>query len=146
MGFGESPLGLAPLGLEDPVTTDALVVSQPAALRFDGSTLDYVQDSSGRLVGEHPIDAKYFHRLRIASGTIRSAPGTGQGVSNLKWIDPLTIESFVRDEVNLVSDDMIAAGEIELHEITVDLAVRSRVVFAVDYTNLRTGGRRTVTP
>jgi hypothetical protein len=137
---------MAPLGADTPVASDARLTSQPSALRIDGLTRDYVQDSAGRLVGEHPIDAKFFHRIRVASGTIRSAPGTGQGVSNLKWIDPKTIDAFVLDQVNLVSADMIAAGEIQVHGIIVDHSVRSRVVFGVDYTNLRTGGRQTVSP
>jgi hypothetical protein len=146
MGFGSSPAGSGPAGIDAPTTTDARIAARPQALAFDGLTLDFVRSATGGFVSVHPIDAKYFNRLRIAAGSIRSASATGQGVSNLKWIDPLTIEAFVRDQVSLISTDMIADGEITLNGIDLDLAVAGRVLFAVTYTNLHTGKTDTVTP
>jgi hypothetical protein len=139
MGFGSAPLGSTPAGFDAATTTEQRVAVKIAAYKVDGLTRDYVRDSAGRYVGEHPVDAKVFHRLRILTGTIRSAPGTGQGVGSLKWIDPATIQAFVSDQVNLTLQDMVEAGDIQIRAITVDTAVRGRVLFQVDYVNLRTG-------
>lgn len=139
MGLGDSPLGTAPLGLDPPAASAARAVQQPAALKVDGQTKDYVLDAQGRFVGVHPVDAKVFHRLRILSGSIRSAPTTGQGIGALKYIDKATIDAFVRDQITLALSDMVAGGDIAVRAITVDASVAGRVVFQVDYTNLRTG-------
>ena len=139
MGLGSSPAGATPAGFDASTTTEQRIATKIAAYKVDGSTRDYVRDSEGRHVGQHPIDAKVWHRLRILSGSIRSAPGTGQGVGNLKWIDPLTIDAYVRDQVTLALQDMVDAGDIAVRTITTDTVVRGRVMFQVDYVNLRTG-------
>lgn len=146
MGFGSAPAGSGPAGIDAPTSTAQRLAVRPSALAFDGTTLDFIRSPAGGFAAAHPIDAKYFNRLRIAAGTIRSASATGQGVGNLKWIDPLTIEAFVNDQVSLVSADMIAASEITVHGVTVDLSVSGRVAFEVDYTNIITGSRQPITP
>lgn len=139
MGLGTDPFGAEPLGFDAIQSTDQRVASVPAALAFDGLTLDFSLDSAGRFVGAHPIDTKVFHRLRIRGGTLRSAPATGNGVASQSHIDPLTIESQVRDEVRLATEDMIAAGEIQDRGVVLDLSVRGRVSYVYSYVNLRTG-------
>lgn len=143
MGFGTSPLGLAPVGFDEPTTTESRRIKRPAALKLDGQTKDFVSDGAGGIVPAHPVDAKFFHRLRIAKGTIGSAPDLGQGISQLKWIDPLTINAFVTDQVTLATQDMVEAGEVQIHQILVDTSTRGRVMFQVDYTNLLSGKRDT---
>lgn len=144
MGFGTDPLGAGPAGMDLPASTEQRAAARPTALAFDGLTRNFILDENGRYKAAHPIDAKYFQRLRTAAGSIRSAPNTGQGVGSLQYIDPRTIDSFVRDQVNLVSEDMIAAREITVHNIEVDRSVPGRVQFLVDYTNLHTRKRQTV--
>ena len=138
MGIGSSPAGSGPAGLDLPASTDQRIAATPAALEFDGQTKDFSLDANGRFVSKHPIDSKVFHRLRIIAGTMRSAPATGQGISG-KWIRNETIESFVRDQVTLTLADMVDAGDIAVRNITVDTAVRGRVLFQVDYVNMRSG-------
>jgi hypothetical protein len=143
MGAGSSPLGAAPAGFDELAATAASLVKRPAALKIDGQTKDFVSDGAGGYETVHPVDAKFFNRLRIAQGSISSAPGLGQGISSLQWIDPLTINAFVTDQVTLATQDMVDAGEVKIHQILVDTQTRGRVMFQVDYTNLLTGNRDT---
>lgn len=143
MGFGSDALGAGPLGVDIPGSTAARVAKRPAALQFDGETLDFVADGDN-FAAAHPVDAKFFNRLRIAGGTIRSAPGLGQGITTLVYIDSLTIDDFLRDQVRLASEDMIADGDIVVHNVLRDTSTRGRVMLSVDYTNLRTGKRQPV--
>jgi hypothetical protein len=144
MGFGSDPLGAGPFGVDLPGSTVARVAARPAALQFDGEKLDFVADGSN-FAAAHPVDAKFFNRLRIAGGTILSAPNLGQGITSLVYIDPLTIDDFVRDQVRLVSEDMIANGDIIVHNVQLDTSTRGRVMMSADYTNLRTGKRQLAT-
>lgn len=139
MGFGDSPFGSTPFGLDAAVETEARDVTPPAALRLDGDTKDFRLDSKGRYVAAHPVDTKVWHRLRIVAGSMRSAPGTGNGVANRAYIDPLTIESSVKDQVRLAVEDMIDAGDIEDRGIELDLSVRGRVSYIYNYFNRRSG-------
>ena len=143
MGFGTDPLGDAPAGFDLPEASEERVVVPANALKLDGETLDFVADGDG-FAAAHPVDAKFFNKLRIAGGTIRSAPELGQGITTLEYIDPLTINDFVRDQVNLASADMIAAGEIAVHNTWLDTKTPGRLMVSVDYTNLLTGKRQTV--
>lgn len=129
--------------MDAPTTTEARVAARPAALAFDGLTKNFKLTAGGQYEAVHPIDARYFQILRTAVGSIRSAPNTGQGISNLKYIDPLTIDAYVRDQVRLVSADMVAAKEIRVLNVTIALSVRGRIAAQVDYENLKSGARKT---
>ena len=139
MGAGSDPCGAGPCGIDLPTSTAARQAQTPAALAFDGQTLDFKLDARGRYVEAHPIDTKVFHRLRIRSLSMRSAPATGNGVGNQQWINPLTIESHVRDQVNQAVADMIDAREIEDRGLVLDLSVRGRIAYEYSYFNLRSG-------
>ena len=139
MGFGSSPLGAGPAGLDLPASTDERQAATPTALKLNGETRDFSLDANGRFVTTHPIDAKLFNRLRIRGGSMRSAPLTGNGVASGGYIDSKTIESQVRDEVRLATEDMIAAGEIAERGLELDLTVRGRVSFLYTYVNLKSG-------
>lgn len=139
MGLGSAPAGAGPAGLDLPASTDERQAATPQALLLDGSTLDFSLDANGRYVTAHPIDAKLFNRLRIRGGSMRSAPLTGNGVANRNYIDPKTIESSVRDEIRLATEDMIAAGEIEERGLELDLSVRGRVSYLYRYFNVKSG-------
>jgi hypothetical protein len=140
MGFGSDPFGAAPFGLDVPTTTAQRVALAPKGLAFDGLTLDFSPlDSSGRFIEAHPIDTKVFHRLRIQSLTMRSAPGTGNQVRSIKYINPATIEAEIRDAVRFTLEDMVAAGEIEDRGLELDLSVRGRVNYEYRYFNKISG-------
>lgn len=143
MGFGTDPLGDAPAGFDLPEVTPERVAVYADALEFNGETLDFVADGDN-FAAAHPVDARFFNKLRIAGGTIRSAPGLGQGITSLEYVDPLTIDDFLRDQVKLASDDMISAGDVAVHNVLRDTRSKGRVMLSVDYTNLRTGKRQTV--
>jgi hypothetical protein len=141
MGFGTDPAGAGPAGLDLPATTAQRVAATPPALEFNGLAKDFVLDEYGRYKSAHPIDSKVFHRLRIRKRSIRSAPDTGNNVANRQYIDQATIAATVRDEVNLVLADMVAAAEIEDRGIEQDLSIRGRIQYRYNYVNLHTGRR-----
>jgi hypothetical protein len=136
--MGSSGAGATPAGFDASTTTEERRVSKIAAYLVDGATRDFVRDADGKFVGQHPVDAKVWHRLRIFAGSVRSAPATGQSIGGA-WIDNKTIDAFVRDQVTQTLADMVAAGDITVRAITVDTAVRGRVMFQCDYVNNRTG-------
>lgn len=145
MGFGSYPAGFGPAGMDPTAASGAPLPLKEGAPAFDGNTRNFVQDAAnGDFARQHPIDAKFFNRIRTRLGSVRSVPGLGQGVGNQQWIDPKTELAFVTDQVNLASADMVEAGEIALRGVTVDLTVRGRVAFQVDYTNLQTGKRQSL--
>lgn len=147
MGFGTSPAGAAPAGTDLPTTTEARAARTPPALQFDGSTRDFQRDATGTgFVAQHPVDAKVFLILRTALGSIRSAVDTGQGLQNLKYIDPLKIRAQAEDYVKIALQQPIAAGEISLLSIELDTSTRGRVIERVNYTNLLTGKKVSFTP
>ncbi len=139
MGFGLDPFGLAPAGLDLPATTERRDATTPQALVLDGPTRQFVVNADGRFASTHWVDAKLFNRLRIRKGSVRSAPELGNDVGNLEYIDPLTIDAYVRDQIRLVTEDMIAAGEIAERSVELDLSERGRVAYAYNYVNLLTG-------
>lgn len=143
MGFGLDPAGLAPAGLDLPVTTERRDAKTPQALVLDGATRNFVVNADGRFAATHWVDAKLFNRLRIRKGSVRSAPELGNDIANLDYIDPVTIEAYVRDKVRLATEDMIAAGEIAERSLELDLSVRGRVAYAYNYTNLLNGRKDT---
>lgn len=144
MGFGSSPLGATPAGVDVVVESTARDATTPLALVFDGPTLNFKLDSKGRYEAAHPIDTKVFHRLRIRGLSIRSAPATGNEVANRSYIDPLRIEAEVRDDVRLALEDMVDAGEIEDRGIELDTSVQSRISYIYRYVNLQTGKTESV--
>jgi hypothetical protein len=144
MGFGSSGAGTTPAGFDAPTTTEERRLTKIAAYKVDGATLDYVRDDAGRLVGEHPIDAKVFHRLRIRARSVRSAPGTGNESGNRFYVNPSTLEAEVRDDVNQALGDMLASGEIADRGIEFDRSVPTRTAYRDHYVNLKTGKRQFV--
>lgn len=139
MGFGTDPLGEFLLGVDFGVTTERRDVTPPVALKFDGVIKNFLIDDEGRYVEAHPIDTKVFHRLRIRSFSIRSAPGTGNNVGSPQWIDKMTIGAHVRDQVRLTVQDMIDANEILDRGVELDTKVPGRVQYIFNYVNLKTG-------
>lgn len=147
MPLGSFPAGFGPAGI-DPAASSAAAAALPTgAPALDGLTRDFIQDATtGDFARQHPIDAKFFNLMRIVVGSVRSALAVGQGIGNLKWIDPRTINAFVTDQVTQAAAQMLEAGEIAIHQVIIDSAVRGRVAFQVDYTNLQTGQRQTLKP
>lgn len=143
MGFGEQPAGIGLAGLSQVTGLDRAAAPAPAALAFDGQTKNFKLSAEGGYEGQHPVDAKFWLVMRTALASIRSAVHIGQGVSNIAYIDPRTIQATVVDYVRVAAQPMVRAGEVRVESVEVDTAVRGRIVFRVTYVNLITGRRQT---
>lgn len=141
MGAGEFPCGTTPCGLDGLVSTGRTRPEPPAALGFDGQTKDFMLDARGRYVGEHPVDAKVFLIVRTALRSMRSAPMTGQTLTEMQYIEPLTIQSLTENKLTTALAAVVAAGEIQIHSIDVDTSVPGRLAARLNYTNLVTRRR-----
>lgn len=137
MGFAEFPLGTTLLGMDGQVTTNLTTPRKPAAAKFDGTKLDYVEDSTGQLVEEHPIDAGMFFVCRVAAGSIRSAEGVGNQLRNSKYLER-NMQSFVDDKVSLATQAYTSTGEVTLLGNVIEQS-RGRLMVQVNYRNNVTG-------
>jgi hypothetical protein len=134
------------MGLDVAPTVVVQQRKTPDALAFDGLSKDFILDAEGNYTAAHPVDAKVFMICRVALGSLRSAPDTGQNVSAQQYLDPLTTPGFVRDDLKVRCAEMVESGQMRIDRVDVELRNHGGVFFALNYTNLVTGKRRTLTP
>lgn len=147
MGFGTFPAGYGPAGIDPNVPADPRVPAIPAAARLiDGITKDYVLDADGRYLPAHPVDAAVFDALRVALGSISSAPAVGDSTFALARIDRTRIVAQVTDRVGVALADLVARRQIAVLSVEVDVRVPTRLLRSVRYRNLVTGRTVTASP
>jgi hypothetical protein len=142
MGLGTSPCGFGACGFDLQQPSGRVNRRIPDALDFDGGTKNFKLDDDGLYVGAHPVDAKTFLICRTTAGSIRSAPGLGQTVGQIPYIDQRTVQATVSDRFRSALSTVVAAGEIRIERIDVDTAVRGRIMTTIHYVNLVTGKRQ----
>jgi len=147
MGAGSFPAGIGPAGL-DPVISSRPrdPIETPSALAFDGVAKDYQLDGLGRYVGVHWVDAAAFTQLRISEGSVRSAPGVGETISQIAYIDRRRIRAQVEDRVKLAWKQLIDGGFLNYLGVTLDLSTPGRIMYVADYENLVTKKRKQASP
>lgn len=147
MGLGQDPCGTSACGLDIQTPGEPRRRTAPAALAFDGTRRDFVLEDDGSYRAAHPVDAKVFLVLRTTLQSIRSAPGIGQGVGLLEYIDPRTIRATVEDRINVALAPFVAAGEIRIERIDIETSnTAGRISFRANYVNLVSGRRVAATP
>lgn len=143
MGMGTDPAGANIAGFDQQTPSRERIATVPAALAFDGATKNFKLDDRGRYVAAHPVDAKVFMILRTLQKSIRSASGTGQTVSDIRYIDKKTIQASVENRVRTALGPVAQANEISIDSIEVETMQFGGVAFAVNYVNRVTGRRET---
>lgn len=147
MGAGNFPAGTGPAGL-DPVISSRPRDPIPiiSSLAVDGLTKDYQLDAAGRYVGVNWVDNAAFTLLRIAEGSVKSAPAVGETVSKIRYIDQVKIQAQVEDRVKVAWRDLLSRNLVEIVDIILDLTVAGRIMYVVNYRNLLTGARKQASP
>jgi hypothetical protein len=140
MPAGSFGAGVGPAGYDPSAASPASDVVPTRALRYDLATRTFVEDGAGGFVSSDPIDQKVALLLGTEQGTVASVPALGQRYrERVNGVDPRQIAAIVVDETRIVLADLIAAGDIELLDVQTDASVRTRVLIAVTYRNLRSG-------
>jgi hypothetical protein len=125
--------------------TTANAPRPPASLAFDGSTRDYMRDPvTGFYLSRHWVDSAAFFWLFVEQGSVRSAPGIGQTITKIRYIDNTTTQQ-VQDRVLSAWSGLLSRGVIQVVSIDVDLSIRGTILYQANYKNLVLG-RDGVTP
>lgn len=137
MGAGDLPAGddLAGDGFELEVSRPRNV-SPPAAILYDGASRDFPIDATGLPVEEHPTDQKVSLALIVVQGTVAGSSTLGSKLRNKRLINSETIRTEVAYIVNTALASLVAAKEIVIVRIDVDLGAPDRVLVRVVYENL----------
>ncbi len=137
MGAGDLPAGddLAGDGFEL-VVSRPRNVSPPAAVLYDGATRDFPLDAAGLYTEEHPTDQKVGLALIVAQGTVSGSATLGSKLRAKRLINSETIRTEVAYIVNTALASLVAAKEIVIVRIDVDLGAPDRVLVRVVYENL----------
>ena len=135
MALGIEPLGESPLGLDASYETDVVPVRQVSALKFDGTTKDFVNDADCQFEFVHPVDQAMFNICRIYVSSVRSSSDTGNNLAGARYIDKRTIQSTVDQEIERRTRHLTSTGEVTLLGNEVDVSVRGRLAFRVNYMN-----------
>ena len=137
MGAGDLPAGddLAGDGFEL-VVSRPRNVSPPAAILYDGASRDFPLDADGRPIEEHPTDQKVGLALIVVQGTVAGSSTLGSKLRNKRYINDTTIRTEITYIVNTALASLVAAKEIAIARVDVDVGESSRVLVRVVYENL----------
>lgn len=98
-GIGSFPAGVGPAGHAPVQPTPRVPTVQPAALRYEGATSDWVYGSDGRLRRVHPVDQGMALGLLVAQGSLRSSPDTGSTLRSIRYLNPNGLQARIEDAV-----------------------------------------------
>jgi len=132
---GAAPAGADPVGAySDPAI---LVQSSNAALWDVATKTVLVDDTTGLVKRIHWVDQAVALSLGVQIGAIASQPTLGHTLRQIKRSSGQKLEAEVRDAVRLALKTLLDNGDIVVTDIVTTVPVRSQIVVAVSYINLR---------
>lgn len=131
MSNGYYPNGQVPNGYT-PSQTVSVAAVPPPATRWDAATRAFTTTPT------HPVDARMMFGLTVELGTIPGSPEIGVDRKKISATPLPRREAAIRDEIDRVTRAWVAAGDVAVRRVTVDLSVRGTASFVVEYENLRT--------
>lgn len=143
MGAGDDLAGNLPAG--DDLTfllPPGRVVPAWQGLLLDTETRDYPIDANGFYIPLHPIDVRVRNAMIVIAGSIKTAPSVGNKILAERFITSQSVTN-ARYEVNRVLKDEIAAGNIEIVDLTVTEQGTSGLRVELSYYNLVINPERT---
>jgi hypothetical protein len=105
---------------------------------FDLKTRSVPRDSTGLIKRVHWVDQAVALALGVTNGTLSSQVGLGNALRFIRRNDFQRIIAEVTDAVRICLLDLISRRDILVTDVQVTTPVRSQIVVAVYYINLRT--------
>ncbi len=142
LGAGTAPAGEGPAGLDpvaEPSTPGILV--QPDGTQvafFDLATRSFPFDPvTGRVKRIHWVDQAVALALGVTNGTLASQSSLGNRLRFIRRNDRYRIEAEVTDAVRVALLALTGRRDIIVTSIDITQPVRSQIIVAVWYLNLR---------
>ena len=141
MALGSYGLGLGPLGFEpiDSSTVDTVTV--PKATLFDLASRSFLVDDDGYTRAMDPVDQEVVLALGIERGAVKASPETGIDLERIRAAKRNQRDAITKDAVRVALSAPLARQDITLGAVSGSF-IDGRLYLSVDYTNLRTGARR----
>ncbi len=149
-GFGLAPLGTTPFGFGSPALADPNVGkpltkadgSQGDARKINPVTRDYELDANGRVVGIDAVQQQVYLAL-VTVQTSSAVNELGQLFSSVKLITQ-NLTAQMTNEVRRALSKLIAAGLVELNNVTVELTIQKVALVHIEWTDLTKGTTSTI--
>lgn len=139
MGAGDFAAGLGPAGFDPIESSTAVPAEAAAALKYDASRKDFVQDDDGRLEAVHPIDQQVALSVHLVQGTVSAVPSAGNTKRKVDSIGGKGFEADIRDRI-LTSNPLarlITNGDVTVAAVLVETGEHGRLLAALEYFNNR---------
>jgi len=139
MALGDYPCGTGPCGYDPIVTGTPRTFTTPAAIRYDGASRSFVQDSAGLLTACHPVDRLMAIGLLVKRGSLASSPTTGHTLHEITDLGSPNLAREVSDRLTQAQPvaRVLAAGDARIDSIEHEIRPHGGIAVAVHYTNLR---------
>jgi phage gp46-like protein len=125
----------------DPVaapSTPAVVLQTSNAALYDLATRSVPRDENGLVKRVHWVDQAVALALGVSLGALPSSPTIGHRLRQIKRAAGPKLATEAEDAVNEALADLLDRGDIAIITISVTTSVRSQIIVAVTYVNLRT--------
>lgn len=143
MGAGDLLAGDGLAGDDDLALATETRRARPVAISFDGTARDFPLGDDGRYVEIHPVDSAMQMACMIGLNGLASSPGTGNGLRDLEYLDPLRLNARVQDNMRLATARLVALGDVTIDRVWFETNdAGGLLAVAVDYFNERIPGGR----
>lgn len=140
-GAGSSSAGSGPAGF-DPIATSTgpLALAAAQAWFYDPELRDFTIDDAGDALAVHPVDQAVAMASTVALGSLASAPDTGCDFDAIKSAPRRNQQATVTDKVSLALAAFVDGGDIEFFGAPIVQQGPGRLLWAIEYANLRLPG------
>lgn len=150
MGAGSFGAGLGPAGLSPNTTGPVIGTSAPNAIRFEGSTRDWVleSDGSGKFVPVTPNEQGVVLALSINKGDLKSSPTTGNDLGKIQYTGGNDLGAIVTNAVmnsNPIAR-LVAANSVSIDTIRYQVSPTGKLSVAVYFRDLDADPTKTLGP
>lgn len=137
---GAGPAGADPVGA---LSAPAILIQTSNAALWDVATKSVLVDATSGLVKRiHWVDQAVALALGIPIGSLSSQPTLGHTLRLIKRGDGPTLKAEVDDAVRLALKTLLDAGDIVVISVVTTTPIRSQIVVAVSYMNMRLPGAK----
>lgn len=141
MPAGTYPAGTGFAGADpitySPLNTAPRIVGSNSSVLYDLATKSVPRDANGFVKRTHWVDQAVSLAMGVQKGDLPSSPTIGNRLRRIKRASGEKLVSEVEDAVNEALFDLVSRGDITILAIAVNSAVRSQIIVAVSYVNLR---------
>jgi len=121
-GAGSFPAGMGPAGADPVQSSPPRAPINLGAMRYEGSTRGWVQDSTGQYVKLHPVEQAVALSMCTRKGSLKSNPRVGNTLFEIEYLGGDDLAKDVEDRVRNAYplSVLVAAGDVEIVRIEHD--------------------------